>query len=98
MLELPDATRKWSSNSAKRMRFRSLQLLEHCTPLGQALGWTATRPERRSFDRHWRRTPTKEANCLCRSTKLKSDYFSPVMTSSAHCSVSLSSSSICDSE
>jgi DNA-binding NarL/FixJ family response regulator len=32
------------------------------------------------------------------SSELKSDYFSPGMTSSAHCSVSLSSSSICDSE
>jgi tetratricopeptide (TPR) repeat protein len=37
---------------------------------GQALGWTAARPERRSFDRHWRRSPTEETNCLCRSTKV----------------------------
>jgi hypothetical protein len=38
MLELPGAPRKLSSNSAKRMRFRSLQLWERCNPLGQAVG------------------------------------------------------------
>ena len=69
MLELPGATRKLPSSSAKRMRSRSLQLWEPCNPLGQALGWTATKPERRSFDGHWRRTPTKGTNTLCRSSK-----------------------------
>src|SRR5215831_12035137 len=44
MLELPDATQKLSSNSAKRARLRSLQLRERCNPPGQALAWTAARP------------------------------------------------------
>jgi hypothetical protein len=39
-------------------------------PLGQAFGWTAARPERQRFDGRWRRTPTKEANCMCRSSKI----------------------------
>src|SRR5215472_10289915 len=60
MLELLGATRKLSSNSAKRMRLRSMQLMVRWNPLGQALGSTATRPERCSFDRRWRRSPTKE--------------------------------------
>src|SRR5215467_1828764 len=70
MLELPGATRKLSSNLAKRMRLRSLQLMERCNPLGQALGWMAARPERRHLDRHWRHTPNKETNSWCRSTRV----------------------------
>jgi hypothetical protein len=51
MLELPAAMVKLSSNSAKRMRLHSLQLMERCDPLGPWLGWMAARLEGRSFDR-----------------------------------------------
>src|SRR5215467_2436838 len=52
------------------MLLRYMQPLARCNPLGQAPGWTAARTARRSFDRRWRRTPTKEVNSLCRSTKV----------------------------
>jgi hypothetical protein len=48
-IKRPGATQKFSSNSAKRIRLHSLQLRERFNPLGQALGWTATRPERRRY-------------------------------------------------
>ena len=48
-IKRPGATQKFSSNSAKRIRLHSLQLGERFNPLGQALGWTATRPERRRY-------------------------------------------------
>src|SRR6516162_1728013 len=54
-IKRPGATQKFSSNSAKRIRLHPLQLGERCNLLGQALGWTATRPERRRFDGRWRR-------------------------------------------
>jgi predicted ATPase len=38
-----------------------MQLMERWNPLGQALGSTTKRPERCSFDRHWR--PTGQIGC-----------------------------------